>query len=168
MVRLLHHLRLRFFPLRRLDPDFGTLLFIFIPNAPERSYWEGAWIFPKTGDLVGIGLDGDETGPFDGSRQFFLSLPDRFDFILAAVRPKLTQVFAEWLQQDLPTDMFSAVKLSGFGFDIANRGTGPDALTDISSGQMTWDVTFETTGNRWLGITIPFAGDEPTEPIVDT
>ncbi len=141
---------------------------MFIPSAPERSYWECEWLFPKTGDLVGIGLDGDEAGPLDASRQFYLSLPDRFDFIVAAVRPKMTQVFAEWLQHDLPTDMFSAVKLSGFGCEIASRGTGPNRLPDIGSGRMSWDVTFETTGKRWLSITIPFAGDEPMEPIVDT
>ena len=29
-------------------------------------------------------------------------------------------------------------------------------------------VGFETIGDRWLGITIPFHGDEPQDPIVDT
>jgi hypothetical protein len=31
-----------------------------------------------------------------------------------------------------------------------------------------WDVGFETTGEKWLGITIPFVGDRPQDPVVDT
>jgi hypothetical protein len=52
---LLHNLKLRLFPPRLVDPDFGDLLFMFIPNAPQRSYWEREWTFPNTGTVVSIG-----------------------------------------------------------------------------------------------------------------
>jgi len=33
---------------------------------------------------------------------------------------------------------------------------------------ITWDVMFETTGEKWLAITVPFVGDSPQDPVVDT
>ena len=97
------------------DPDFGDLLFMFISNAPERSYWEGEWLFPKTGTMVSISLPGGEEGPLPEARKFYLQLPERFEQILAAASPKLKEVLAHWLSQDLPEDVFSAIELTGFG-----------------------------------------------------
>lgn len=153
---ILHNLKLRFSPPRKADPDFGNLIFMYIPNNAERSYWEGEWVFPKTGTPVSIGLDGGEDGPLPEARQFYLSLPDRFDQIMYAVRPKLAGVFKQWLQQDLPQDIFAVAKLAGFG------------LEDPKAKPIHWNISFETTGEKWLGITIPFEGDTPQEPIVDT
>src|SRR5205823_5310025 len=110
-MSILRNLKLRFSPPRIADPDFGSLLFMYVPSAPERSYWEGEWIFPKTGTPVSIGLDGGESGPLPEARQFYLSLPSRFEQILAAARPKLELVFKDWLQEELPRDIFSAVKI---------------------------------------------------------
>jgi len=153
---LLHSLKLRFSPPRVNDPDFGRLLFMYIPNAPERSYWECEWTFPKTSTVISIGLPGGENGPFPDSRQFYLDLPGRFDQILAQIRPKLAKVFKTWLQQDLPQDIFTVVKLAGF------------SLEDPTVRPLQWDISFETTGEKWLGITVPFEGDTPQEAVVDT
>lgn len=152
----LHRLKLRFSPPRLVDPDFGDLLFIYIPNAPERSYWECEWKFPGTGDVVSIGLPGTEGGPLPESRAFFLALPGRFDSILEAARPKLSQVFRHWLARDLPENPFSELKLAGFG------------LEDPNANPVTWDIAFETTGDKWLGIAVPFVGNSAQEPTVDT
>ena len=89
-------------------------------------------------------------------RQFYLTLADRFEEILATARPKLQQVFQAWLQRELPADVFTVVKLSGF--DVENPEQQP----------LRWSVLFETTGDRWLGITVPFVADEPQDAIVDT
>lgn len=153
---ILHNLKLRFSPPRITDPDFGDLLFMFIPNAPERSYWECEWKFPKTGTEISICLPGDESGPLPEARQFYLSLPGRFDQILAAARPRLQEVFKTWLQQDLPPDIFTVVKLAGFG------------LEDAKAKPVEWDVAFETIGDRWLGIAISFVGDTAQSVTVDT
>lgn len=151
-----HNLKLRLSPPRITDPDFGSLVFMFVPNAPERSYWECEWLFPKTGTLVSIGLDGGESGPVPEARQFYLRLPDKFEQILAAARPRLEEVFKTWLVQDLPQDIFTAVKLAGLGVD------------DPKSDPVRWDMSFETTGEKWLGIRIPFEGNAPQKAIVDT
>jgi hypothetical protein len=151
---ILHNLKLRFSPPRMTDPDFGHLLFMFIPNAPRRSYWECEWIFPSC--MICIGLPGDESGPMPEARQFYLSLPERFEELLTAARPKLEQALNTWLQQELPQDIFTAVKLTGFGVE------------DPKARPAKWNIAFETTGERWLGITIPFVGDEPQEAVVDT
>src|ERR1019366_5016539 len=111
------NLRLRFSPPRMTDPDFGRLLFMFISNAPQRSYWECEWVFPKTGSIISIGLPGDERGPMPEARQFFLSLPERYEGLLTAARPKLEQVLNAWLQQELSRDIFTVVKLAGFGVE---------------------------------------------------
>ena len=155
-MSILHNLRLRLSPPRISDPDFGSLLFMFIPNAPERSYWECEWTFPKTGTVISIGLAGKETGLLPESRQFYLGLPERFEQILAGARPKLAQVFKTWLQQDLPQDIFSVVKLAGIG------------LEDATTQPVKWGISFETTGEKWLGITVPFVGDTAQDAVVDT
>lgn len=142
------------------DPVFGEIGFMYISNAPENSYWECEdWIFPATNKKVGIVLPGDEHGPFPEAREFYLSLSDRYDSILAAVLPKLREVLEQWteyLKEELQEDVFQHVELAGFGLEIPIEDP------------MRWDVGFETTGQRWLCVTIPFIGDVPQTPIVDT
>jgi hypothetical protein len=129
---------------------------MYIPNAPERSYWEGEWLFPKTRSTISIALPGGEDGPLAESRQFYLDLPGRFEQVLSAARPKLAEVFRNWLNQELPQDIFAVVKLAGF--DIEDPKAQP----------LEWDISFETTGEKWLGIVIPFQGGTPQEAVVDT
>ena len=153
---LLRELRLRFRPPRIEDPAFGPLLFMYIPRAPERSYWEGEWLFPPTGTRVSISLPGTIDGPVAEAREFYLALPGSFDRLMQSVRAPLDRVFRDWQQRPLSPDLWQDVKLSGFGID--DQGTRPVA----------WEVSFETIGERWLGITIPFLGDEAQDAIVDT
>lgn len=155
-MRFLKSLRLQFFPPRIVDPDFGALLYMHIANAPERSYWECEWRFPATGEVVSIGIPGDETGPDAEGRRFFLSLPERHEKILGACRPGLQEVFAHWLDRELPADLSTELVLSGFG------------LEDPHASPLEWEVGFETTGETWLSITIPFVGERAQQPIVDT
>jgi hypothetical protein len=70
--------------------------------------------------------------------------------------PELAKVFPLWLKQELPDDIFTVVKLSGFGVE------------DPRAEPVSWDVSFETTGDTWLGISIPFTGDEAGEAVVDS
>lgn len=153
---LLQNLKLWIFPRRIADPDFGSLLFIHISRHPERSYWEGEWKFPKTGTPVSITLAGLENGPTLEAKQFYLSLPGRFEEILNASRPGLERVFKEWLDQRLPENIFTVVKLTGF--DIEDPKKSP----------LRWSVSYETTDGKWLGITIPFVDATAMEAIVDS
>ncbi len=155
-MRFLHNLKLWLSPPKMTDPDFGNLTFMHIGKHPERSYWEGEWMFPRTGTVVGITLRGGERGPDNEARQFYLGLPARFDTIRIACRPSLEQVFRNWRGGHVPQDVFTAVKLTGFGVE------DPQELP------IRWEVGFETTDGDWLGITIPFVGDRPNEPLVDT
>ena len=129
---------------------------MYIPNKPEDSYWECEWLFPRTGTRVSIGIPGNENGPDPKAREFFLALPDRFERTIDACRPKLKDVFSAWLQQELPQDIFSVVTLAGFG------------LEDPSGSPIECNVAFETTCDKWLGITIPFVGEIAQEAGVDT
>ncbi|MFQ3593598.1 hypothetical protein J8C06_13825 [Chloracidobacterium validum] len=90
------------------------------------------------------------------SRQFYLDLPSRFEGVLAAARPKLAEVIRSWLHKELPEDIFTVVKLAGFAVE------GPKARP------VEWDISFETTGEQWVGIVIPVQGDTPQEAVVDT
>ena len=129
---------------------------MYIPNAPERSYWESEWQFPPTRTAISIGFPRDESGPTAAARSFYLGLPQRFEQIIAAARPKLAEVWKTWLQADLPSDIFSAMTIGGF------------CLEDPEARPLHWDVSFETTGDKWLGITVPFIDDTPQEAVVDT
>ncbi len=131
---------------------------MFISRNPEASYWESEWNFPKTGTCVSIALPGDESGPFPESREFYFALPAKFDEIMNKARPKVAAVFRdpvlrEWFNSE---DFSSELKLTGFG------------LEDARATPIKWDVSFETMGDKWLGITIPFVGDIPQDAIVDT
>ncbi|HMW70833.1 MAG TPA: hypothetical protein PKD17_03385 [Cellvibrionaceae bacterium] len=105
---------------------------------------------------MSIGLPGTDVGPSPESRAFFLALPDRFEAILEAARPKLSPIFRNWLDREVPENLFSELKLAGFG------------LEDPKASPVEWDIAFETTGDKWLGITVPFIGDCAQEPTVDT
>jgi len=156
MTVLLKKLALRFRPPRLEDPVFGPVLYRYVPRHPSRSYWEGEWLFPPTQTRVAITLPGPVDGPIESGRTFYLALPARFDEIIARVRPVLKQVFLQWFGRPLNPDMWQDVALGGFG--VEDPGAVPT----------TWDVGFETKGEKWLGITIPFVGDDPQRPIIDT
>lgn len=129
---------------------------MYMPNNPERSYWEAMWNFPVTQSLVSVTLPGNERGPYSESREFYLRLSERFDDVIDHVRPKIEKVCLDWQLSPLPDDLFSAVKLSGFNLQYPMRDS------------MRWEVSFETLGSKWLGITIPFVGSEPQSAIIDT
>ena len=153
----LHNLKLRFSPPHLQDPDFGELIYMYISNAPERSYWEAAhWFFPPTGTEIGIDLLGGESGPLPEGRKFYLGLPARFSQLLALVRPGLDQVFRDWYRRPISVDIWQDVKFTGFGLD------------DPRARPRRWEMSFEATGKKWLGITVPFQDDTPGTPIVDT
>lgn len=150
----LKDLRLRFRPPRLDDPAFGMLRYMHIP--PTRSYWEGEWLFRPTGTKVAIGLPGTPEGPAEQGRAFYLALPAKFEQVVEQVRPVLDGVFREWIGRPLNPDLWQEVKLGGFNVE------------DPSVAPTQWDVGFETTGDKWLGITIPFVGDQPQDPVVET
>ena len=143
-------------PPKIVDPVFGKLVFMHIEKHPERSYWEGEWKMPESNHSIGISLRGEEQGPSEDSRSFYLSLPDRIEQIIERCRPPLAKVFREWLNKDTPADIFSELKLTGFDIDDPNERP------------LRWSVQFETTGAKWLGITIPFVEDSAGDAEIDT
>ena len=155
-MSFLRNLKLLLSPPQIIDPDFGKLTYMHIAKYPERSYWECQWNFPPTNTSVFIALPGGKSGPGDDVRKFYLSLPARYELILNHCRPKLEQVFRDWRGNSLPQDIFATVKLTGF--DVEDPNAQP----------VQWNVSFETTDDDWLGITIPFIGDTPQDPEVDT
>ena len=90
------------------------------------------------------------------NHEFYLELSTQFDHVVKQVSPALDRVFREWIGRPLDTDLWKDVRLSGFGVEPLN------------SVPITWDVMFETTGEKWLAITVPFVGDSPQDPVVDT
>ena len=154
--RLLKELRLRLRPPRLHEPVFGPLLYVYMPRDPSRSYWEGEWLFPPTQTRVAVGLPGPEEGPAESGLAFYLALPARFEDIIHRVRPTLEQVFLAWLGRPLSPNIWQDVELGGFGVE------------DPTAVPVTWDVVFETKGEKWLGITVPFVGDDPQRPVIDT
>jgi len=138
------------------DPDFGQLTYMYISNNPAKSYWEAEWLFAPTGTSVSVALNGDETGPNAAFRDWYLGLPSKFNELVMLAKPELTKVFKKWLNQDIPEDLFKVVKLTGFGVE------DPLATT------IDWEMSFETIGEEWLGITIPFHGAGAMEATIDT
>ena len=153
---LLKELRLRFRPPRLHDPEFGPLVFMYIPRDHSKSYWEGEWLFPPTAAKIAIGLPGSVEGPDEAGRRFYLALPARFQEIVRRARPGLDRVFVQWMGRPLHSELWRDVKLAGFGVE------------DPVAVPTRWDIAFETVGQKWLGITIPFIAEEPQEPVVDT
>jgi hypothetical protein len=151
----LKNLNLWLSPPKLADPDFGTMVFMHISKFPERSYWECEWRFPPTGNIAVITLRGDESGPQPEFRRFYLGLPGRFNEILAACRPVLEEVYRDELQKALPTDILTALKVAGF------------RVEDPNEQPVHWEVSFESTSDEYLGISIPFAGELALAPEVD-
>ena len=154
---LFREIRLRFWPPRIQDPDFGSLIFMYIPNDPKKSYWEAMWTFPPVNNQIAIGLGGDEQGPARESRKFYLSMIERYPSILEVVRAPLTDQLRQWWNQELPEDVFEVVKLSGIQLE-----------SDPTVDPVSWEIAFETIRGKWLGIVVPFVGDVPQTPTIDT
>jgi hypothetical protein len=130
---------------------------MYIPVAPERSYWEcEGWVFPATRTPVSISLPGNLEGPTEDARRFYRHLAVRFDHYLSRARPVVDEAFESWLGRRLQPNIWDDLVLSGFGVE------------DPSATPTSWDVMFETTGAKWLAITIPFVGDVPHRAVVDT
>jgi hypothetical protein len=155
-MSLIDSLMSRFRPPHIDDPAFGRLLFMRIKRNPSRSYWEGEWLFPPTGTQVEIALPGPESGPLAEARDFYLGLAARFDAILIAARSALDDVFHHCVGRSLSENLWDDLTLAGFGIE------------DLTSTPAEWDISFETTGEKWLGVTVPFIGDLPQPAIVDT
>ena len=156
LMNIVRWFKTQFSPPSLRDPVFGELLFMHVPNAPERSYWECEWQFPATKSPVSLALPGDRTGPNPRARDFYLGLPGRFESIISVCRPELQRIFRESLETELPDDIFSQLKLAGF--DLEN----PDATP------LKWEISFESTGKKWLGISVPFVDNTPQQATVDT
>ena len=69
---------------------------------------------------------------------------------------KIQIFFRTWLNRPLQDDLSKDVRLSGFSVE------DPRAMV------RDWDVIFETIGSKWLAPTVPFVGDQPKDPVVDT
>jgi len=152
----LDNMKLWLSPPKIVDPVFGKLVFMHNEKDPERSYWEGEWNIPESNHSVGISLRGGEQGPREDSRSFYLSLPARIEQVIERCRPPLAKVFRDWLSRGLPDDIFSELKLAGF------------SVYDPNGHPLRWSVEFETTGEKWLGIAIPFINDAAKDAQVDT
>ena len=156
-MKFFDNLKLRFSPPRFLDPEFGELIYMYIPANPSESYWEGEhWSFAHTKTEIAVFLPGDESGPLPQGRDFLLGIADRYEEALSASVLRLREVFTEYLNRSLPQDIFSEVKLVAIGIE------------DVKTTPISWDISFETTGDDWLGIKIPFVGMESQPAVVDT
>jgi hypothetical protein len=128
---------------------------MFIPNAPERSYWECEWLFPKTASVISIALPGSEYGPSALARCFYLELPRRFDRALAAARPRLQEAFRDWLKQEMPEDMFAVVKLAGF--NVEDPEVEPNRVVDQLRNHCS-DMAWHNDSVHWGGAAISHSG----------
>jgi hypothetical protein len=155
-MEFLHNMKLWLSPPKITDPVFGQMIFMHIGKHPERSYWEGRWTLLGFAHVVEVFLRGGEDGPNGDARRFFLTLPGRFEQILESCRPPLASVFRGWLNRDLPDDIFSELKLASVAAD------------DPQMSPLRWSVSFETTGENWLGITVPFVDDAAGDAEVDS
>ena len=114
-VNILESLRLRFRPPRLDDRSFGPLVFMYIPNDPDNSYWEAEWLFPPTGSRVSISLPGGIDRPGAESRDFMLSRGREFDQIMELARPKLAEVLRSYLSRPLFDDILRKLLRVRFG-----------------------------------------------------
>ncbi|MGV3772248.1 MAG: hypothetical protein ACO1QB_05055 [Verrucomicrobiales bacterium] len=131
-----------------VDPDFGTFYF-------QDDYWECEWKFPPTGEVIFVPLAGDENGPFPHVREIYLTLPDRIGKYMEMARQPLEAAFQR-LQRKIPEDVYSELKFVGW-----------EAL-DLQLEPERWKISFETTKDRWYGISIPFNKGVALEPEIDS
>jgi hypothetical protein len=155
-MKLLNRLLAPFLPPAIEDSDFGTLHFVHVPRNPAKSYWECEWLFQPTNTRIPIALAGGDEGPTTAARNFYLQLRDEFPRILNVARPKINRAILDWLNRPLNTNLWEDVRLHGFSAD------------DLEANPIEWHISFETTGSKWISIKVPFRGDVPQEPVIET
>lgn len=152
-----HNLKLQYRPPRKSDPEFGEMIFMYMPkSAPGKSYWEATIYLPQLATRVEISLEGGEEGPAEISKEFYRKLIPKFDAIITAARPLLAKEYLQWMDEEIPEDIFSVLTPPGFGVE------------DPAEVPAKWDMMFETKGEKWRAISVYFEGDKPVRSEVDT
>jgi hypothetical protein len=144
----------RFKPKRVNDPVFGSLVFMRMAD-PETSYWEGSSIFRPTGRAIEYFIDADEDGPSESQRQFYASVQERYDQLVAVVRPALVRSAEKWFKAGLPLDLGDAFTLSSLS--IPRTGAEP----------LAWELSFQFATNPLLLFTVAMIDWRPGGVRVD-
>ena len=121
-----------------------------------KSYWECECVFPPTATPISVVLPGDESGPFAEARAIYLAVIEEFDELVARALPAIGKAYREWTGRALSENVRDDLELSGLAID-----------SPFADGLSRWQVTFETVGEQWIGITIPFIDGIPQEAVVD-
>jgi hypothetical protein len=111
---------------------------------------------PPTKTDIAIALEGDENGPKEESRKWHLDLVPRYKSILELSQPSIVSVLQKWKIDYTSDAVYNSVNLTGF------------SVGDLNEHPQKWSISFETTGKRWICITIPFIDNVAQDVIVDT
>src|SRR5436309_15624115 len=103
------------------DPELGVLLFMFMPSAPDLSYWTCEHPLRGVGQNIRVELPGREGGPDSEARRFYLDLQRRFDKVLSAATRKRARCAQSCLKGEARQDLFSILKVTTIRIENANN-----------------------------------------------
>lgn len=141
-------IKLFFSPRVIQDEMLGKLTFIYISNFPERSYWEGEWLFPTTQTVITILLKGGESGPLPEFLEWYRGLPARYSKVIKTVEQKLADAYEELYSKKPPRDFVNQFTFAGA------------SVLDPRAQDVEWDLSFDITVGDVYSVTVPFVGDK--------
>lgn len=140
----------------KLENDFfGTMLFLANKKEPHKSYFECRRHFAPTNKIIGIGIDGDESGPTQKQINFFKSIEDNYSEISKAITPLIEDEFRNWKED----------------FKIVNFQKEFDAvdlrLPRCETKPISWQIAFESDHDRNHTFTLTMSDFDAKEILID-
>ena len=131
------------------DEVFGRLVFSKIASEQEdNSYWSGEVPFPPAVNVIYITLFGDDTGPTEAQRKFFLLLTQVYD----QVHQDVTQFVEE----------HKTKRIKAMNFQNMHQLRGV-ILQRIDQGPIDWDLHYTTNYAYGDSLMIRMADLKPQE-----
>ncbi|MFD0740138.1 hypothetical protein ACFQZQ_12715 [Lysobacter koreensis] len=141
------------------DPDFGPITFDGPYGNGDVGIWQmdSEWEVPEHFAKVGCSsIPGTAAGPYELSRIFLLEKARDYPAIWARLHDQLASIRDKWAAQDSSVPLNQSFFISSLGLD-PNPADPP-----------LWNVSFESTGKRWLFVTFNMQGNEIVGHTVDT
>jgi len=134
---------------------FGTMLFIEDKKAPLKSYFECSRNFKPSNNLIGISMDGAETGPTQGQIDFFKSIENQYTEITNSIKPLIEDEVKKWQE--------------GFKIKDFNKEFSPVhiSLPRCETKPISWEIAFESDHDQNHTFSVSMSDFQAAKILID-
>lgn len=136
------------------DEVFGTLHFMKFKDS-SKNYFEGKGHFDPAGDVIEYLIEGNEEGPSEEQKQFYLQIQNNFIQYVEKIKPLIEDELRNWKEDFIIRDFSKEFKIVCITIPRLDRRPP------------IWDMSFASIHDLNHHITIDFVGDHPNSILID-